>query len=106
MDVPAFLPRPLWVNQNAMLDARIIAKTTLPDLARAITRPRLLQRVAAAVGARVILITGQAAQGKSTLAKLISERLKPLHGTETRASKLRIGYFAQHQTGFTGAAIA
>ena len=45
-----------------------------------------------------IALLGANGQGKSTLAKLISERLKPLHGTETRASKLRIGYFAQHQT--------
>ena len=45
-----------------------------------------------------IALLGANGQGKSTLAKLISERLKPLDGTETRASKLRIGYFAQHQT--------
>ncbi len=45
-----------------------------------------------------IALLGANGQGKSTLAKLISERLKPMAGTETRASKLKIGYFAQHQT--------
>ncbi|MEO1611427.1 MAG: ABC-F family ATP-binding cassette domain-containing protein, partial [Pseudomonadota bacterium] len=45
-----------------------------------------------------IALLGANGQGKSTLAKLISERLQPMEGDETRASKLRIGYFAQHQT--------
>jgi LuxR family maltose regulon positive regulatory protein len=51
-----------------MVDVRTTAKTTLPDPTRAIFRQRLIQRVTAAKGARVILITGQAAQGKTTLA--------------------------------------
>ena len=45
-----------------------------------------------------IALLGANGQGKSTLAKLISQRLDPIEGTETRAAKLRIGYFAQHQT--------
>ncbi|MFN3259038.1 MAG: ABC-F family ATP-binding cassette domain-containing protein [Pikeienuella sp.] len=45
-----------------------------------------------------IALLGANGEGKSTLAKLISERLKPMAGGETRAAKLRIGYFAQHQT--------
>ncbi|MEX2519000.1 MAG: ABC-F family ATP-binding cassette domain-containing protein [Paracoccaceae bacterium] len=45
-----------------------------------------------------IALLGANGQGKSTLAKLISERLAPMAGDETRAAKLRIGYFAQHQT--------
>ncbi|MEM7544625.1 MAG: ABC-F family ATP-binding cassette domain-containing protein [Pseudomonadota bacterium] len=45
-----------------------------------------------------IALLGANGQGKSTFAKLISERLKPMAGDETRAAKLRIGYFAQHQT--------
>ncbi|MEM7523940.1 MAG: ABC-F family ATP-binding cassette domain-containing protein [Pseudomonadota bacterium] len=45
-----------------------------------------------------IALLGANGQGKSTLAKLISERLKPMDGEETRAARLRIGYFAQHQT--------
>ncbi|MCM2561206.1 ABC-F family ATP-binding cassette domain-containing protein [Lutimaribacter sp. EGI FJ00015] len=44
-----------------------------------------------------IALLGKNGQGKSTLAKLLSERLAPMEGTITRASKLRIGFFAQHQ---------
>ena len=44
-----------------------------------------------------IALLGANGQGKSTFAKLISDRLQPMTGEATRASKLRIGYFAQHQ---------
>ncbi len=44
-----------------------------------------------------IALLGANGQGKSTLAKLISERLAPMEGAVTRAPKLRIGFFAQHQ---------
>ena len=44
-----------------------------------------------------IALLGQNGQGKSTLAKLISGRLTPLAGQLVQSSKLRIGYFAQHQ---------
>ena len=44
-----------------------------------------------------IALLGQNGEGKSTLAKLISDRLKPMAGRVVRSSKLRIGYFAQHQ---------
>ena len=44
-----------------------------------------------------IALLGQNGQGKSTLAKLISGRLKPMAGQLVQSSKLRIGYFAQHQ---------
>ena len=60
-----------------MVDARITAKTTLPDLTRAIPRPRLVQRVARATQAHVTLITGQAAQGKSTLAAELARQPGP-----------------------------
>ena len=56
---------------------RITAKTTLPDLAQAIPRPRLVRRVAAADQARVVLITGQAAQGKTTLAAELARQPGP-----------------------------
>ncbi|WP_419660195.1 ATP-dependent transcriptional activator MalT [Desulfosarcina variabilis str. Montpellier] len=55
-----------------MSNTRIISKTVLPDLARTIPRPRLIEQVIRATTARVILITGQAAQGKSTLAANIA----------------------------------
>ncbi len=44
-----------------------------------------------------IALLGQNGNGKSTFAKLLSDRLKPMDGTIVRSRKLGIGYFAQHQ---------
>jgi ATP-binding cassette subfamily F protein 3 len=44
-----------------------------------------------------IALLGQNGQGKSTLAKLLSDRLAPMAGRKIASSKLRVGYFAQHQ---------
>ena len=44
-----------------------------------------------------IALLGKNGQGKSTLSKLLSDRLPLMAGRMTRSSKLRIGYFAQHQ---------
>jgi ATP-binding cassette subfamily F protein 3 len=44
-----------------------------------------------------IALLGANGQGKSTLAKLISGRLKPMAGAMSLSPKLRIGFFAQHQ---------
>ncbi len=44
-----------------------------------------------------IALLGRNGEGKSTLSKLLAEKLKPMEGRITRHSKLRIGYFAQHQ---------
>ncbi len=44
-----------------------------------------------------IALLGANGNGKSTLAKLLSGRLQPSGGAMTRSSKLRVGYFAQHQ---------
>jgi ATP-binding cassette subfamily F protein 3 len=44
-----------------------------------------------------IALLGSNGNGKSTLVKLIAGRLDPFAGTVTRASKLKIAYFAQHQ---------
>lgn len=60
-----------------MADARTISKTVIPDPTRTISRPRLIQRMTAAEAARVILITGQPAQGKSTLAAEIARLESP-----------------------------
>jgi ATP-binding cassette subfamily F protein 3 len=44
-----------------------------------------------------IALLGANGNGKSTLVKLIAGRLEPRTGRITRAEKLEIGYFAQHQ---------
>ena len=45
-----------------------------------------------------IALLGANGEGKSTLARLISGRLTPMTGSRKVSPKLRIGYFAQHQT--------
>jgi ATP-binding cassette subfamily F protein 3 len=44
-----------------------------------------------------IALLGRNGEGKSTLSKLLSDRLPALTGRLARTGKLRIGYFAQHQ---------
>jgi len=44
-----------------------------------------------------IALLGANGNGKSTLAKLFAGRLDPLDGEMRRSSRLRVGYFAQHQ---------
>jgi ATP-binding cassette subfamily F protein 3 len=44
-----------------------------------------------------IALLGKNGNGKSTFAKLIAGRLEPFAGRVTRASRLEIAYFAQHQ---------
>jgi ATP-binding cassette subfamily F protein 3 len=44
-----------------------------------------------------IALLGRNGQGKSTLSKLLADRLPLMAGRMTRSSKLRVGYFAQHQ---------
>ena len=44
-----------------------------------------------------IALIGANGNGKSTLVKLLADRLKPMSGSLRKAGKLRIGYFAQHQ---------
>lgn len=45
-----------------------------------------------------IALLGANGNGKSTLAKVISGRLELLNGQRKASQKLKIGYFAQHQT--------
>ena len=44
-----------------------------------------------------IALLGKNGQGKSTLAKLIARKLKPISGKLFSSPNLRIGYFSQHQ---------
>jgi ATP-binding cassette subfamily F protein 3 len=44
-----------------------------------------------------IALLGANGNGKSTLAKLLAERLAPLSGEVRRGPRLKVGYFAQHQ---------
>ena len=44
-----------------------------------------------------IALLGKNGEGKSTLSKLLSDRLALMEGRMSRSTKLRIGYFAQHQ---------
>ncbi|MEX3315296.1 ABC-F family ATP-binding cassette domain-containing protein [Sulfitobacter sp. PS-8MA] len=44
-----------------------------------------------------IALLGKNGQGKSTLAKLLSDRLPLMAGRQINSSKLRVGFFAQHQ---------
>ncbi len=71
-----------------------------------------LERVAAGYGSTRVLsqvnlsvdtddriaLLGANGNGKSTLAKLLAGRLEPMAGELRRAPRLRVGYFAQHQT--------
>jgi ATP-binding cassette subfamily F protein 3 len=45
-----------------------------------------------------IALLGANGNGKSTLAKLLAERLMPQSGEVRRGPRLKVGYFAQHQT--------
>ena len=44
-----------------------------------------------------IALIGANGNGKSTLVKLLAGRLKPMAGKLVKSSKLKVGYFAQHQ---------
>jgi ATP-binding cassette subfamily F protein 3 len=45
-----------------------------------------------------IALLGSNGNGKSTMAKLIAGKLKPMAGELRASRKLKVGYFAQHQT--------
>jgi len=45
-----------------------------------------------------IALLGANGNGKSTLAKLLADRLEPISGTMQHSPRLKVGYFAQHQS--------
>jgi len=45
-----------------------------------------------------IALLGANGNGKSTLMKLLADRLQPMAGRVAKSGKLRVGYFAQHQS--------
>jgi len=45
-----------------------------------------------------IALLGANGNGKSTLIKLLASRLQPMEGRVSKSGKLRVGYFAQHQS--------
>jgi ATP-binding cassette subfamily F protein 3 len=83
-----------------------------PPIARRLSPPIVaMEKVSAGYGERVVLsrldltlsnddrvgLLGANGNGKSTFAKLIGGRLAPMSGKMTRANKLDVGFFAQHQ---------
>jgi ATP-binding cassette subfamily F protein 3 len=44
-----------------------------------------------------VAMLGRNGNGKTTLARLLAHRLEPMAGDRHEATKLRVGYFAQHQ---------
>jgi ATP-binding cassette, subfamily F, member 3 len=80
---PAELPPPL-----VTMDKASVGYAETPVLRRLDLRVDQDDRIA---------LLGPNGNGKTTLARLISGRLKPLGGELRRHPKLRIGYFAQHQ---------
>jgi len=83
-----------------------------PPVARRLSPPIVtMEKVSAGYDGRAVLgridltladddrigLLGANGNGKSTFAKLIAGRLEPMAGRMTRAGKLQVGYFAQHQ---------
>ena len=88
-----------------------VAPLTFPDPARLVSSPIVaMDRVAVGYGDHTVLpdltlridaddriaLLGSNGNGKSTFAKLVAARLETQSGTVTRADKLRVAMFAQH----------
>ncbi|SCA57622.1 Uncharacterized ABC transporter ATP-binding protein YheS [Candidatus Terasakiella magnetica] len=82
-------PEPLSSPLLAMEDTTVGYETDKPILKSLSLRIDMDDRIA---------LLGANGNGKSTLVKLLASRLKPLDGMVRKSSKLKVGYFAQHQT--------
>jgi len=82
---PEQLPPPVFAMQNAAAGY----EPGKPVLSRLDLRIDMDDRIA---------LIGPNGNGKSTLIKVLAGRLAPLSGDLRAPSKLRVGYFAQHQT--------
>ena len=95
----------------AIVDSEVMP-FSLPDPQRALAPPLIaFESVAAGYGDRAVLrnlnlsispddriaLLGANGNGKSTFAKLLSDRLTPMAGEIRRSKKMNIAYFAQHQ---------
>ncbi len=96
----------------ATFSAEEAARLHLPNPVKALAPPIVaMEGASVGYGERVVLrnlnlfisdddrigLLGQNGNGKSTLVKLIAGRLAAMSGTVTRAAKLDVAYFAQHQ---------
>ncbi|GAB3450179.1 ABC-F family ATP-binding cassette domain-containing protein [Insolitispirillum peregrinum] len=81
---PEPLPPPLMVAENVT-----IGYGETPILKKVSFRLDMDDRIA---------LLGANGNGKSTLAKLLTGRLEAMSGTLRKSAKLRVGYFAQHQS--------
>ncbi|WP_135076743.1 ABC-F family ATP-binding cassette domain-containing protein [Terasakiella sp. SH-1] len=82
-------PEPLSSPLIAMEDTAVGYEEDKPILKKLSLRIDMDDRIA---------LLGANGNGKSTLVKLLANRLEPMDGTLRKSSKLKIGYFAQHQT--------
>ena len=91
-DAPAFFefpdPQPLSPPILAMDDAAVGYGASPPVLSNLDLRIDMDDRIA---------LLGANGNGKSTLARLIAGRMKPMSGRLVRSPKLRVGYFSQDQ---------
>jgi ATP-binding cassette subfamily F protein 3 len=88
------------------------SRFSFPDPPRLPPPILVLERVAIGYGSTKILsnvslsvdpddrvaLLGANGNGKSTLAKLLAGRMQPMDGEQRRSPRLKVGYFAQHQT--------
>jgi ATP-binding cassette subfamily F protein 3 len=89
-----------------------VTRFAFPEPAQLAPPMLTLERVAAGYDGRPVLnhlalridmddriaLLGANGNGKSTLAKVLAGRMAPLSGSIFRGPKLKVGYFAQHQT--------